>query len=86
MIGVDDVSENVVADMKLGFNQLLASIALQTIASSIPVVYFNGFVVNLCSVYSHRVEPHIVDFKNWDTYLIQLWPRKKDGLLLIAVF
>ncbi|KAL4002464.1 DEAD/DEAH box helicase family protein [Acanthocheilonema viteae] len=78
MIGVDDVSENVVADTGLGFKQLLASIALQALASTIPVVYFSGLVVNLCSVYSHRVEPHIVDFKGWTNYLCQLWTEKKS--------
>ncbi|VIO90324.1 DEAD/DEAH box helicase family protein [Brugia malayi] len=78
LIGVDDVSENVVADTALGFKQLLASIALQALASTIPVVYLNGLVVNLCSVYSHRVEPHMVDFKGWTDYLIQLWVEKKD--------
>uniref|UniRef100_A0A1I7W5H4 DEAD/DEAH box helicase n=1 Tax=Loa loa TaxID=7209 RepID=A0A1I7W5H4_LOALO len=78
MIGVDDVSENVVADTELDFKQLLASIALQALASTIPIVYFNGLVVNLCSVYSHRVEPHIVDFKGWTGYLSQLWADKKD--------
>ncbi|CAG9531357.1 unnamed protein product [Cercopithifilaria johnstoni] len=78
MIGVDDVSENVVADTGLGFKQLLASIALQALASTVPVVYFNGLVVNLCSVYSHRVEPHIVDFKGWTDYLFKLWTEKKS--------
>uniref|UniRef100_A0A158Q886 DEAD/DEAH box helicase n=1 Tax=Elaeophora elaphi TaxID=1147741 RepID=A0A158Q886_9BILA len=78
MIGVDDVSKNVVADTGLGFKQLLASIALQALASTIPIVYFSGLVVNLCSVYSHRVEPHIVDFKGWTDYLFQLWTEKKD--------
>lgn len=79
MIGVDDVSENVVADTELGFKQLLASIALQALASTIPVVYFNGLVVNLCSVYSHRVEPHMVDFKGWTNYLCNLWAEKRNG-------
>ncbi|VDK71743.1 unnamed protein product [Onchocerca ochengi] len=78
MIGVDDVSENVVADTSLNFKQLLASIALQALASTIPIVYFNGLVVNLCSVYSHRVEPHIVDFKGWTNYLFHLWADKKS--------
>ncbi|KAK6100806.1 DEAD/DEAH box helicase family protein [Brugia pahangi] len=78
LIGVDDVSENVVADTALGFKQFLASIALQALGSTIPVVYLNGLVVNLCSVYSHRVEPHMVDFKGWTDYLIQLWVEKKD--------
>ncbi|VDM09116.1 unnamed protein product [Wuchereria bancrofti] len=81
LIGVDDVSENVVADTALGLKQLLASIALQALASAIPIVYLNGLVVNLCSVYSHRVEPHIVDFKGWTDYLIQLWVEKKDETL-----
>uniref|UniRef100_A0A915PQL1 DEAD/DEAH box helicase n=1 Tax=Setaria digitata TaxID=48799 RepID=A0A915PQL1_9BILA len=77
MIGVDDVSKNVVADTGLGFKQLLASIALQALASAVPVVYFSGLVVNLCSVYSHRVEPHIVDFKGWTDYLNQLWSEER---------
>ncbi|MCP9258646.1 putative helicase C28H8.3 [Dirofilaria immitis] len=77
MIGVDDVSKNMVGNTELGFKQLLASIALQALASTIPIVYFNGLTVNLCSVYSHRVEPHIVDFKGWTDYLLRLWTDKK---------
>lgn len=80
MIGVDDVSKNVVAETELNFKELLASIAVQALAAAIPVVYFNGLVVNLCSLYSHRIEPHIVDFKGWEHYLRELWSGSTYGL------
>uniref|UniRef100_A0A183EBN2 E3 ubiquitin-protein ligase listerin n=1 Tax=Gongylonema pulchrum TaxID=637853 RepID=A0A183EBN2_9BILA len=73
MIGVENVSKNVAEKRELNFKELLASIALQAVCSSIPVVYLNGLVANLCSLYSHRIEPHMVDFIGWEDYLRTLW-------------
>ncbi|VDN07517.1 unnamed protein product [Thelazia callipaeda] len=41
IIGVADVSEKVVAEDGLGFKKMLASIAIQTLALTTPVVYLN---------------------------------------------
>lgn len=78
MIGVDDMSKNL-TNVDLGFRNLLASIAVKALTVSIPVVYLNGLVFNISSLFCHRLEPQIVDIKSWDSYLAKLWSKKPKG-------
>ena len=72
MISVDGVSKRVTdKDLKIG--DLLASVALQALSSAIPIVHFNGLVINMCSVNCHRLEPAMVGLGGWEQYLESLW-------------
>ncbi|KHN88765.1 putative helicase C28H8.3 [Toxocara canis] len=75
MIAVADASERVSVNKELKFGKMLACVALNTLAAAIPIVHFNGLVVNLCSVYCHRVEALSVDFKGWDQYMEFVWSK-----------
>lgn len=75
MIAVADPSERVCVNKELKFAKMLACVALNTLAAAIPIVHFNGLLVNLCSVYCHRVEALSIDFKGWEQYLAFVWSK-----------
>lgn len=87
MIAVADPSERVCVNKELKFAKMLACVALNTLAAAIPIVHFNGLLVNLCSVYCHRVEALSIDFKGWEQYLAFVWSKhaKRWSHLFLSV-
>ncbi|VDK60417.1 unnamed protein product, partial [Anisakis simplex] len=79
MMSVADVSKRV-TDKELRFGSLLAITAINTLANAIPIVHLNGLVINLCSVYCHRVEALKIDFKGWPEYMKSVWNQSSQSI------